>query len=139
MRIVVALLVLLVASSMARDGNNRASRGQRGGDPSQRRSFFADSPESVGNNTPDLIPIGGRDRHASRFSMGRSSPAHALLTRDALRAERIALRNSNSASTAERLRQRQEEARRRRNARQHLWRHERCGGRDCLDLFSLSK
>ena len=98
---------------------------------------------NVGNNTPDLIPIGGRDRHASRFSMSRSSPAHAPLTRDALRAERIALRNSNSASTAERLRQRQEEARRRRNATQttsiYLWRQQRCVGRDCLDLSSPSK
>ena len=48
--------------------------------------------------------------------MGGDSSAHAPLTGYALRAERIAFqKNSNSASTAERLRQRQEEARRRRN------------------------
>ena len=140
MRIVYALLVLLVASSMERDGNNRAGRGQRArGDSSrQRRPFFAVSAANIGNNPPDVIPIGGRDRHASRFSMGVGVWAHAPLTRDALRAERIALQNSNSAGTAERLRYRREEARRRRNATQRVWRQQRCVG-VVVDPFYLQK
>ena len=56
MRIDYALLVLVIASSMERDGNNRGGRGEHvvGDSSRQRRPFFAASPANVGNNTPDL-------------------------------------------------------------------------------------
>ena len=104
LRIAYALLVLIVASSMERNGNHGQGAGADAASR-QRRPFFAvSSAASVGNNTPNLIPIGGRDRHACRPSMDGRSSAHTPLTRDALRAERISLQNSNAASTTERRR-----------------------------------
>ena len=96
--------------------------GQRtgGGASRQRRPFFAASAANVGNNTPDLIPIGGRDRRASRPSIDGRSSTRISFTRDTLRAERIAHQNRNAASTAARLRQQQEEARRRTNTTDRL-------------------
>ena len=52
-----------------------------------RRERGSDFPQlllNVGNNSPDLIPVGGRDPLASRPSMGGPSSGHTPLTRDTL-------------------------------------------------------
>ena len=86
-----------------------AARQRTSGASRQRKPFFA-AAANVGNNTPDVIPNGGRDHHASRpCIMGGRLSAHTPLTRDTLRAER-APQISNAASTAGCLQQQQEES-----------------------------
>jgi len=120
MRIVFALLVLSV-SSMASSGGSSGGHARRRTAAASRatRTFFGDSPSrSIREETqPDLVPIGGRRRHASRLSMRNRSCTHTPQSREALRTERL--------RTAERLQLRTEETRQRRNARNRIRRQER--------------
>ena len=95
-------------------------------EPNGGRWFSSQPPTFVG------LPVSDIRRMRPCPSMGNRSSAHTPLTREVLRAERMALHNSNAASTAERRRQQQEEARLRRNATKHLRRQERNANMRCV-------